>query len=343
MRLRILRKGKSETAAGEDSFLDIVANLVGVLIILVVVVGANAGSRIQEVSEAPVDRQALDELRQQLESTRKSAQARQQDNHQLERRIELEGRLADQRARERQIMLVQMESDRRQLEHRRATLSDEQQESLALSDRIGKLERELDKVREQLETTARTVHEKKVIEHYPTPIARTVFDDEVHFRLRGGRLVHVPMNELVDLMKNEWQETARKLDVASETLETVGPVGDFRLQYQLRSEQVTVHTGYGETTRRAPQFTRFILVPVNEAIGEPLATALAEPSRFNQRIREANPATTTISVWVYPESFAEFNELKAWLQERGYKTACWPLSRNSPISGGPSGYRSTAQ
>ena len=36
-------------------------------------------------------------------------------------------------------------------------------------------------------------------------------------------------------------------------------------------------------------------------------------------------------------------QFQKWLYERGFKTACWPLSANNPISGGPSGYRSSAQ
>ena len=43
-------KSDSHDMPGQDSFLDIVANLIGVLIILVVVVGANAGSTLQSVA-----------------------------------------------------------------------------------------------------------------------------------------------------------------------------------------------------------------------------------------------------------------------------------------------------
>ncbi len=342
MRIRASRR-KPDHAPGEDSFLDIVANLVGVLIILVVVVGANAGSKICDNSVQQVGEQELQVLDQQYDSARRTAISLQRDNYELENRILQEQRLAEKRRQERQIMLVQIEAARQQLESRKSALSDERQTFLANADKIETLQRQL------ADTTARRLSvetaaiEHETIEHYPTPIAKTVFSDELHFRLRNGRLVHVPMNELVDLMKYEWQEKAKKLDMASDTLETVGPVGDFRLQYELRAEQVTTRTSYGDMTRRTPQFTRFILVPISESIGIPVDAALQEGSRFRQMVDATNPARTTISVWVYPESFAEFNQLKRWLYQRGFKTACWPLSRNSPISGGPSGYRSTAQ
>lgn len=342
MRIRTNRR-KPDTAPGEDSFLDIVANLVGVLIILVVVVGANAGSKIRDVVVSQFDEQELQDLDQKHASVRRTARSLQRDNDELENRILMEHRLADQRQRERRQLLVQIETARRHLASRKADLSQEHQDFLTYSDRIGKLRTQLSDINVQLEILESSATEHQTIEHYPTPIAKTVFSDELHFRLRYGRLVHVPMDELIELMKDEWQETARKLDVSSETLETVGPVGDFRLQYQLRAEQVKTATSYGELTRRTPQFTRFVMVPISESIGEPLSVALRDNSMFRRMVDASNPARTTVSVWVYPESFAEFNELKRWLYQRGFKTACWPLSKNSPISGGPSGYRSTAQ
>lgn len=343
MRVRMIRRKKSDVAPGEDSFLDIVANLVGVLIILVVVVGANAGSRIRDIAISQVDEQELQGLDQQYESARRTALALQRDNRDLEQQIQAEHRLAERRQQERQLILVRMETARQKLNLRKSELSDEHQKFLNNSGQIGELQNQLADIEIQIDTLESSVTERQTIEHYPTPIAKTVFSDEVHFRMRDGRLVHVPMNELVELMKDEWQEKAKKLDVASETLETVGPVGDFRLQYQLRAEQIKTQTSYGEMTRRTPQFTRFVMVPISESIGEPLNQALQAGSRFRRQIDSANPSRTTISVWVYPESFAEFNQLKQWLYQNGFKTACWPLSRTSPISGGPSGYRSSAQ
>ena len=59
MRFRRTQRRGQDAAAGEDSFLDIVANLVRVLIILVVVVGAEAGTRIQEAVGKPAEDKSL--------------------------------------------------------------------------------------------------------------------------------------------------------------------------------------------------------------------------------------------------------------------------------------------
>ncbi len=341
----IRRRRRSETseAPGEDSFLDIVANLVGVLIILLVVVGAHAGSKIREIAINEVDRAELDQMQQEYKTAARHAVSLHHDNHELENKVLVEQRLADLRESERDQLLIGIQLMNDQLDGRKADLSADQQAVLDQSDVLARLQdrwREVDSQYTSLDSVATT---KETIEHYPTPIARTVFSDEIHFRLKRGKLVYVPMNELVDMMRNEWKEKARKLEVADETLETVGPVADFRLQYHLQAEEHRVTTAYGDRTERVTNFTRFILVPVDEDVGEPMEQALAKGSEFRSWIDTARPQKTTISVWVYPNSFGEFNQLKKWLYERGFKTACWPLSARNPISGGPSGYRSSAQ
>ena len=80
MRFRRTSRRGQDAAAGEDSFLDIVANLVGVLIILVVVVGAKAGTRIQEVVEQPAEGQSLTELQEKHEKARRHARNLLKDN-----------------------------------------------------------------------------------------------------------------------------------------------------------------------------------------------------------------------------------------------------------------------
>jgi len=343
MKFRRPKRTSEDLAPGEDSFLDIVANLVGILIILVVVVGAHAGSQIHQLATSEVDQSELNQIQQDHKLAQRHATALLSDNRQLENRIATERRLADLRKLERDQLLLQVASANSVLNKRRQGLSAKHRAVLEQSDVLATLRekfRQLDSQYTSLKTVAR---KEETIEHFPTPIAKTVFSDEVHFRLRNGRLVHVPMTELVDLMKDEWKQKAQKLESADETTETVGPIEAFRLQYQLKAQQQLVQTAYGDKNERLIEFARFILVPVSDNIGVPLDDALDGDSDFQGWIDRSTPESTTVSVWVYPDSFEEFNRLKKWLYERGFKTACWPLSSNSPISGGPSGYRSTAQ
>lgn len=206
MRLRRFRRRSQDQAPGEDSFLDIVANLVGVLIILVVVVGANAGSRIHKNAIGKVDQAELNKLQEAYHQARDHALNLENDNHQLEARIRKEQHLADIRTTERSHLLVQVQEAKTRINEQKANLSVSHQQVLEQSTLLANLKKEYIRLDSQYTSLQSTVAENETIEHFPTPIAQTVFSDEIHFRLRGGRLVHVPMNELVELMRDEWRE-----------------------------------------------------------------------------------------------------------------------------------------
>ena len=124
---------------------------------------------------------------------------------------------------------------------------------------------------------------------------------------------------------------------------TVGPIAGFRLQYVLVARSVLEQTSVGPITRRTIEFDHFSIVPALDSQGESLDSALLPGSSFATQIDRLHPDKHTISIWVYPDSYTEFNRLKRWLYERGFQTATWPLSADGVISGGPKGFRSTAQ
>jgi hypothetical protein len=88
---------------------------------------------------------------------------------------------------------------------------------------------------------------------------------------------------------------------------------------------------------------RFVLVPVSEPLGEPLAAALQSNSEFRTLLAGYDPNRTTVTVWVYPDSFQDFRTLKAELYRLGYLTAGRPLPAGRPIGGSPEGTRSAAE
>ena len=83
--------------------------------------------------------------------------------------------------------------------------------------------------------------------------------------------------------------------------------------------------------------------PLNEPHGQPIQQVLANRSELDIELAGRNPGTTSITVWVYPDSFAAFRQLKEHLYARGFATAARPLPADHLISGGPDGSRSSAQ
>jgi hypothetical protein len=333
-----------QITTGQDSFLDIVANLVGVLIILVVVIGAQASSAWSSAeSSAEPNTDRRQQIVKRLDAASSQLKSLESDNNQIEKKIDDEMRVVANLTNTRHQMLVQLRIVEKEVEARRREklkqLNDRQKAALLENERRVALEDELANIRSELKALDAYQPKSETIDHYPNPIAKTVFTDEIHFQIRNGKIAFVPLNELVSRMKSEWKFKAEKLRGASRTLETVGPIENFRLQYELRSVVAEpVHA-----RRQMVRFERFTIFPTTERIGEAVTQSSLGQSRLVNRVSQLAPEKTTVSLWVYPDSFTQYNLVKDWLYEQGYQVACWPLDFDRRISGGPNGFRTSAQ
>ncbi len=337
----------------QDSFLDIVANLVGILIILVVVFGAQIGQTLSSKA-SPEMAEAEAALAQQTESLQRyqvELQQRAAEQDEWEQSSVQQEALIQQRRLERHLAMQQLQAIKIQVEERTSALSQEQQAEVRLRQELARQTAEIEQKKKTLQTirlAALEVLEEEespqaIIEHYPTPIAQTVFGQEVHFQLRDNRLVWVPFDELVQRLRATWETHAENLPVGRTTTETLGPIANFRLQYELISQEKPVPTANGMIVTRVVSLQRFWLLPVQSGLGEDVAAALQPDSGLLAVLKKHPPADTTVSIWVYPESYASFLDLRKVLTQRGYRVAVWPLTQDQRISGSPDGLRATAQ
>lgn len=330
-------------ASGEDSFLDIVANLVGVLIILVAVVSLQAKSAARQAIDNSSQQQELESLKQRADSENVIAKKYEAEIDSLDQAIAEEEQLTAKLTTRRHEQLVRMETARRELEEKMNSATAEQQSTFERQQRKQQLQ-------QQMQTLQRSVASQKIpetrretIEHYPTPIAKTVFSNEIHYRLSQGRLILVPIEELLQAMKSEWKVKAEKLLQQPNSTEMVGPIDGFRMQYELVAESTGPANAPEAARGIMVRFNHFQIIPEQEIMGELYDDAIADGSRFRQWLDRMPADKTTVSVWVYPDSYREFGELKTWLRQRGYQIAGWPLSEGKLISGGPNGLRTSAQ
>lgn len=341
------RKDQAE-APGQDSFLDVVANLVGILIILVVVVGA--GTKTAAVAVA---KQALLETPQPLDdggSERDVAKAQEtgvaieHSIHELEAKIAREKRAMAARDMERQqVQLLVTVAENRLQEHRNS-LGGVEQVKYDLAQELTQAKGVLEHL-ERAKTATTDAGSPAVLEHYPTPMAKTVFGREVHFRLLGGRITYIPWDELVDRLKADAPNKVQRLRDQARVEEVLAPFGGWVLKYALRRNDLTVPTRSGQAAPRAQiELDRFVLIPVQEPMGEPLGPALANRnSDLRAVLSGLSPRQTTLTVWVYPDSFNEFRQFKAEMFKAGFLTAARPLPEGLPIGGSPDGARSSAE
>jgi hypothetical protein len=326
---------------GQDSFLDIVANLVGILIILVMVIGAQATDAMIAVDypqaaddpESPID----------IQGARMAADAIEQDIHQVDARIKRQELEIVYRRSERDKLLQLLTGIEEQLESRRADLDSDHQAHLDTQRQLIAVRQELEDLQTGLQSLENMEPTSKVIQHLPTPMAQTVFGREVHFCLRGDRLSYVPWEELVERLKEDAPNQVWKLRNASSITETLPPMRGYRMEYTLTHGRQARPGSSSNSSQRQIELDRFTLLPVKEDLGEPLHIAMQDGSEFRAILSGFDPNRTTVTVWVYPDNFDAFRTIKADLFQRGYATAGRPMPEGHPIGGSPDGSRSAAQ
>ena len=175
-----MARREEQSNIGEDSFLDTIANLVGILIILVVLIGGktkvDAESRSREIAAQDITAEALEPA---AEAQRLQAAAL-HDQQQL-RKYTLE---TEYRRLERDKLLERAAILREEIAKRISAVDEKQREQIETSRERERLETELKNIADQLGSSNETKRTKIALEHLPTPMAKTVFSRELHIRLR---------------------------------------------------------------------------------------------------------------------------------------------------------------
>jgi len=323
-------------APSHDSFLDIVANMVGILIILVMVVGVrvkNAPLLAAISGAAPEDRE-FQKDREIERSLRGDVLGMAEEIAELQQEKFVRRRERDALA----TMALVLEKD---LESRRRQMDDATRRQFDLARQLSRSQLQLEQLNRQRVQIETAPADSIVIESYPTPLSQTVHGRESHFQLRGGRIVPVPVDELVARLKQAIERQKYKLMDLPELTGTVGPLGGFRLRYELVRREISSDLG-GRIGVYA-QFKRWTLIPVSSQMGETVDDALAEGSEFRRALASLDPERSTVTIWTYPDSFGSFRRLKQELFRLGFATAARPLPHGVPIGGSPQGSKSAAQ
>jgi hypothetical protein len=324
--------------AGSDSFLSIASNIVGIMIILVMVAGARA-KQLPAVAES--DPNAPHEL----ELVHRSAELLEADVNGLAAQSDVIKREAAERFDERGRLALLVAAADKELAARRAALDAQSRDEYDLERALALARLDLDKlVNQRALSAAASEQVAEKIENFPTPISKTVDGKEAHFQIKGGRIVPIPLEDLLKKFKSIVREKAWKLSDLPEITDTLGPLGGFNLRYTLErvdiSPEKAMEIGHGGSMI---QLSKWELIPVSGQLGETLEVALSAKSLFRATLDTTNPRDWTITLWVYPDSFTEFRRIKKELYLLGYATAARPLPADSPIGGSPKGSKSAAE
>jgi hypothetical protein len=325
-------------APGQDSFLDTLTNTVGILIILVIVTGLRVKHFGSDTAAAP----ALEAARAALEAERGRARSLAGAvDERLDQIAQLQQEAAAAQVRRAQQATLAALAEK-EIAARRDELDSGRRAAFDLLGRVELAREELADLDRQRAALAGVKPAPIEIENRPTPLSRPADAKEIHFQLLHGRVIQIPLDELIAEFKADAQRRVGEVLDLPELTETVGPQGGFRLRYTIERREITPEMGMGRVGVYA-ELRRWTLVPVDDELGEPIEEALAADSQFRRAIARYRPSQTAITLWVYDDSFEAFRRVRADLYEQGFQIAARPLPAGTPIGGSPGGTRSALQ
>lgn len=330
---------------GQDSFLDVVSNLVGVLIILVMI----AGTRARNVAaDAALEKAAKPTAAEEAERTEQTAYVDAAKTLADARKnlVELQTETADLNARtldvERQAAaaeseyrvvfqtLAQIDAEIELASRRRGEAD---KIAFDLKSEIFEKEKKRDDLRQEKDALAAARPQATVLENLPTPISRPVEGREGFFRLKNGRLSHVPLNEFQERVRLYFKNFRGDFE-KKEIEETLGPSEGYTFHFFVDLEK----RRSGDEIVYSANFRYGECVPQGDELGEPVDDALANPnSVFREKLLKYVRDDTTITVFVYQDSFEYLRDVKKFLFSAGYQLALRPLPNGAPIAISPDG------
>jgi hypothetical protein len=328
-------RADEDRSAGQDSFLDVVTNIVGILIILVMVIGAQVRQLVLSPPEpdATPEVLALEEEVHQLAGTVASAEHEIEELEEQVETVELEVTAASHARLE---LATAVSAARVGVAEMKQDADAARVEAAERSARRRSLEAEIRQCRLEAEGIAHAAATTEEVLAYPTPIGRTVNGEEIHFRLAGGRIAYVPLEELFELAKEHTRRNSNSLSNLTARIVTVGPALGFDLDYVVEAK---IDRSRGQVLIRSREW---VVRPVDPSVGEPFTAALESESRFRRALGGVKP-DTTVTLWCYPDSFDGYRQVRAELHRLGIPTAGRPLPDGAPIGGSTDGSKSVVQ
>lgn len=355
----IRKRRKTGVSVGHDAFLDIVANLVGILIILVVVLGAQSQSVVLDSNQDDVETAEFEpvpeldpdlapageeDLQRLIVASSKAASA-QLDSMRLERSIkEMDVEIARTSER-RTVLLALLQEARSAWKAEQEELDEDARGVAAREEEIAKLEQQALELAGERSTLEGASPQVIAISHLPTPMAKTVFGEEVYLRLKNNRLSVVPLERLTEEIKRDFQRTSGGGARAGVSDAAVGPVQGYVARYVMNRKNELVSDGSAVARMTRAQVLMASFEPLQEPHGDPINQVLADDDWLDIALAGFEPGITTVTIAVYPDSYAAFRRLKERVYAKGFATAGRPIIEGRPIivnfAGG--GTRSLAQ
>jgi hypothetical protein len=341
------RRPQRDIAFSFDSFLDVVANVVGIILRLILVAWVGAKSYKAFVPAPPPPAAAEDEVvavpaeaadplagelpRRQAELER--ARARLQEQARAGREVDEQASIVERE-------LAEVKRRRQQLEEERAAqakaANDPSPAKGAAASTLAEMNERIAKLQRNLADIARAPVDKQTL-RYRTPVSKPLQTDELLFECREGRVTLIDIGRLLEDARRRIRDKGELLRHQWQVEEETDPVGAFRLHFVVERERNPIEefspgTAPDERTNFRYGISSWKVVPLDPKRGETAEQALAPGSAFRKVVDAIDPNETAVTFWVYPDSFATYRTVRDALYDRDVVVAGRPLPEGYPIS-----------
>lgn len=214
--------------------------------------------------------------------------------------------------------------------------SDEENERLKLAAELERLKDEAARLSDAKTRLASVKPKSTLLENVPTPLTKKIEGKEAVFALRGGKVSYVPIGEFSERVRGVFRSMRDIKD--GQIDETIGPVDGYRFRFLASLHKVRTDEG----TRMTVVFDGGEFLPTDPQLGETVESALTSDSAFRRKLALFLKDSSTVTLAVYPDSFAELRAVKKYLLENGYSIALRPMPTGKNVVISPNGTESTA-
>jgi hypothetical protein len=331
-----------------DSFLDVVANVCGIIIRLILVTWVGARAYHAATAEKAVAQPAKtvaessqteslpaidDPLERDVQRHREEL-AKQQERilEQLRKFDWLESGSKEVDKELEVLSAAQLEADR-QKEILEKAANQKAGEAQAARVSLADLQRRSKQLADELSALEKQPPPSKIL-HYRTPLSRPIHTEELQFECTGGRISFIEVEAFIMEVKRSMEDRSQLLKTQSQIDGVTGSVGAFRMHYKIErtAESLDGMVGLPNSGGYRYGMTEWVVEPVTRLRGETVSAALTAGSEFRRQIEALDPERSVVTLWVYPDSFALYRQLRDYLHEKGIEVAGRPLLPGATIA-----------
>ncbi len=323
-----------------DSFLDVVANVVGIILRLILVAWVGARSYKAVVPSAPLPALTKEEIAElpdpkdplapELERQRRElaeAQAHLLEQLKEWQKLRQDSTLTAEELARLTARVQEMDTERQGVESKiRQDAQTTRNAGLSLEE----IRQRSKRIVAEIEALRKAPPSKQTL-RYRTPVSHPLQSEELLFECRNGRISFIDYGKFMAEIESALRDgdKLRGMNEYSGATEQVGP---FRMRYQVELDS---YTGKAALS--------WEIEPVAFVRGETVEQALAPGSEFRRVIDSIEPASTAVTLCVYPDSFPLYRKLRDFMHERDIVVAGRPLPEGASIAASRHGTASRGQ